>query len=115
MPLWIASTPLSPDYEKLARVMWKQLLESCSPPLRAPPASGQPAGRAASAEIEGAIQDALYDAYADGRREVTTEDILATLAATISIAVTMREPIEAMRRWAPTRARRASAPEEGAG
>jgi AAA+ superfamily predicted ATPase len=65
------------------------------------------------AEIEGAIQDALYDAYADGRREVTTEDILATLAGTISIAVTMREPIEAMRRWAATRARRASALEEG--
>jgi AAA+ superfamily predicted ATPase len=64
------------------------------------------------AEIEGAIQEALYDAYADGRREVTTEDILATLAATISIAVTMREPIEAMRRWAATRARRASAPED---
>jgi hypothetical protein len=43
---------------------------------------------------------------------VTTEDLLATLAATISIAVTMREPIDAMRRWAVTRARRASPPEE---
>jgi AAA+ superfamily predicted ATPase len=63
------------------------------------------------AEIEGAVQDALFDAYADGRREVTTDDLAAALAATSALAVTMREPIEAMRRWAATRARRASPPE----
>jgi SpoVK/Ycf46/Vps4 family AAA+-type ATPase len=60
------------------------------------------------AEIEGAIGDALFDAYADARREVTTEDILAALAATTAIAVTMRESITAMRQWAATRARPAS-------
>lgn len=64
------------------------------------------------AEIEGAIQDALFDAYADARREVVTEDIVAALAATTSIAVTMREAIDAMRRWADGRARPASPPEE---
>jgi SpoVK/Ycf46/Vps4 family AAA+-type ATPase len=63
------------------------------------------------AEIEGAIQDALFDAYADARREVTSDDIAAALAAATPLAVTMREPIEAMRRWATSRARRASAPE----
>jgi len=44
---------------------------------------------------------------------VTAEEILAALAGTISIAATMREPIEAMRRWAATRARCASPPEVG--
>src|SRR5206468_11925630 len=60
------------------------------------------------AEIEQAINEALHDAYADGRREPTTADVLAALKEIVPIAVTMREAIQAMRRWAENRARRAS-------
>jgi SpoVK/Ycf46/Vps4 family AAA+-type ATPase len=64
------------------------------------------------AEIEQAINEALHDAYADGRREPTTADVLAALKEIVPIAVTMRESIQAMRRWAENRARRASLPPE---
>jgi SpoVK/Ycf46/Vps4 family AAA+-type ATPase len=63
------------------------------------------------AEIEQAINEALHDAYADGRREPTTADIQAALREIVPLAVTMRESIQAMRRWAEHRARRASAAE----
>jgi SpoVK/Ycf46/Vps4 family AAA+-type ATPase len=66
------------------------------------------------AEIEQAINEALHDAYADGRREPTTADVLAALKEIVPIAVTMRESIQAMRRWAENRARRASLPLEAA-
>ena len=60
------------------------------------------------AEIEQVINEALHQAYADGRREPTTADLLAAAATLIPLSVTLREPIEAMRRWAKTRARPAS-------
>src|SRR5262249_40490583 len=63
------------------------------------------------AEIEQAINEALHDAYADGRREPTTADLRAALLEIVPLAVTMREAVQAMRRGAETRARRASAPD----
>jgi SpoVK/Ycf46/Vps4 family AAA+-type ATPase len=63
------------------------------------------------AEIEQSVNEALHDAYADGRREPTTVDLQAALKEIVPIAVTMRETIQAMRRWAEHRARRASAGE----
>jgi AAA+ superfamily predicted ATPase len=63
------------------------------------------------AEIEQAINEALHDAYADGRREPTTADIRAALQEIVPLAVTMRESIQAMRRWAENRARQASLPD----
>jgi AAA+ superfamily predicted ATPase len=60
------------------------------------------------AEIEQAINEALHDAYADGRREPTTADLYVSLREIVPIAVTMKESIQAMRRWAENRARRAS-------
>ena len=65
------------------------------------------------AEIEQAINEALHDAYADGRREPTSADLSAALKEIVPIAVTMRESIQAMRRWAESRARRASLPAPG--
>jgi AAA+ superfamily predicted ATPase len=62
------------------------------------------------AEIEQAINEALHDAYADGRREPTVADLRQALGQIVPIAVTMRESIQAMRRWAENRARRASGP-----
>jgi hypothetical protein len=48
------------------------------------------------------------------RRELMTKNFLSTLLAISSKAITMREPIEAMRRWVATRLSRVSAPEEAA-
>jgi len=86
---------------------------------RRDPAAFDLAGLAAAAdgytgaEIEQAINEALHDAYADGRREPNTADIFAALKEIVPIAVTMRESIQAMRRWAESRARRASLPAPG--
>jgi SpoVK/Ycf46/Vps4 family AAA+-type ATPase len=63
------------------------------------------------AEIEQAINEALHDAYADGRREPVSADLHAALKQIVPIASTKRESIQAMRRWAENRARRASAAE----
>jgi len=61
------------------------------------------------AEIEEAINSALYDAF-HSRREVTSDDILATLAQTVPLARTMDEQISRLRHWADGRARNASVP-----
>ena len=60
------------------------------------------------AEIEQAVIAALYDAFDTGE-DLTTEGLLRTLKDIVPLAVTMREQIEAMREWARTRARMASA------
>jgi len=62
------------------------------------------------AEIEQVVIDALYDAF-DEHREVTTEDLVAALKATVPLSTTMREQITALRDWARTRARSAHGPE----
>ena len=59
------------------------------------------------AEIEQAIIAGLYDAF-DAKRDVTTEDIVGDLRATIPLSRTRREEIEYLREWASTRARWAS-------
>lgn len=59
------------------------------------------------AEIEEAVISALYDAFDDGR-EVTTEDILASLRQAVPLARTMAEQIQRLRQWAEGRARNAS-------
>ena len=51
---------------------------------------------------------ALYDAFDTGN-DLTTDGLLKTLADIVPLAITMREQIEAMREWARTRARMASA------
>ena len=56
------------------------------------------------AEIEQSVNEALHDAYTDGRREPTDADLRAALKEIVPIAVTMRETIQAMRRWAEHRA-----------
>lgn len=58
-------------------------------------------------EIEQAVISALYDAY-DAGRELAPNDLLRALRETVPLSRTMNEPIEAMRRWAGQRARRAS-------
>ena len=60
------------------------------------------------AELEQAVVAALYDAFDTGN-DLSTEGMQNTLRDIVPLAVTMREQIEAMREWARTRARPASA------
>lgn len=65
------------------------------------------------AEIEQAVIEALYDAF-DSGRDITTEDLLRAVRASVPLSMTMREKIAELRNWAETRARKASsAPVEG--
>ncbi len=59
------------------------------------------------AEIEQAVISSLYDAFYL-EREVTTDDILASLRETVPLSRTMNEQITALRSWAEGRARFAS-------
>ncbi len=59
------------------------------------------------AEIEQAIVSALYDAF-DGGRDITTDDVLASIRISVPLSRTMREQIDVLREWASTRARTAS-------
>jgi SpoVK/Ycf46/Vps4 family AAA+-type ATPase len=59
------------------------------------------------AEIEEAVISAMYAAFPEDR-DFTTKDILEVLEETVPLASTAREQIEALRRWAHDRARRAS-------
>lgn len=63
------------------------------------------------AEIEQAIISALYDAFEAGE-DLSTERILKSASEMIPLSYTMKEAIDAMREWASSRARRASAAEE---
>ena len=60
------------------------------------------------AELEQVVVAALYDAFDTGN-DLTTEGLLNTLHDIVPLAITMREQIDAMREWARTRARMASA------
>lgn len=60
------------------------------------------------AEIEQVIISALYDAFEHGR-PLTTEDVTRSLRETVPLSQTMAEQIAALRKWAETRARKASA------
>lgn len=64
------------------------------------------------AEIEQAVVEALYDAFdlrdEDPTRDVTTDDLLKAVRATVPLSMTMREKIAYLREWADTRARKAS-------
>lgn len=60
------------------------------------------------AEIEECVVSGLFTAWNDGRREVTTDDIIATAREITPLAVGMADRIEALRAWAEKSARRAN-------
>ena len=64
-------------------------------------------------EIEQAIVSALYDAFAAGS-ELADAHLRRAVEETFPLATTMREDIDALREWARTRTRPASAAEDGA-
>lgn len=59
------------------------------------------------AEIEQAVISALFDAFVRGS-ELTTDDIILNIKATVPLSQTMREDITNLRSWAVTRTRLAS-------
>jgi len=61
------------------------------------------------AEIEQVVIAGLYDAF-DAGRDLTEEDLLRNIRQTVPLSRTMREQITALRHWARTHARPASAP-----
>ena len=61
----------------------------------------------AGAEIEQAVIEGLYEAF-DQNRPLTMADLLEVLQNTVPLSQMMAEEIEALRRWAKQRARRAS-------
>lgn len=65
------------------------------------------------AEIAALVPDALYKAFADGERDVTSTDLVEAARAVVPLSKTATEKIEAVRKWAEGRARRASNPEVG--
>jgi len=60
------------------------------------------------AEIEAAIISAMYEGFSDEMRPINTVDILRELKESVPIYITMKEKIEALRKWASLRARNAS-------
>ena len=63
------------------------------------------------AEIEAAVIAALYDCYYAGH-DLTQEELLAALGATVPLSRTLREEIEHLREWCLGRARPASSSTE---
>jgi SpoVK/Ycf46/Vps4 family AAA+-type ATPase len=62
------------------------------------------------AEIESVVQTALYAAYSQ-KQQLTTQQLLAAIQATVPLSTTRAEEIEALREWAEKRAVPASLPE----
>jgi AAA+ superfamily predicted ATPase len=64
------------------------------------------------AELEAVLVSALYDAFAEGG-ELAQRHLARAVAESLPLSVTMREEIAALRGWAATRTRPASAPPAG--
>lgn len=60
------------------------------------------------AEIEQSVASALISAYKDNRREMNQDDIFKIVGRMVPLATTMAEQIKEIKRWADTRAVRAS-------
>jgi len=56
------------------------------------------------AELEQLVKDSLFLAYKDGARPLNTDDLLAVSKRTYPLAITMREDISALRKFAHNRA-----------
>jgi SpoVK/Ycf46/Vps4 family AAA+-type ATPase len=66
-------------------------------------------------EIAALVPDALFSAFNDDAREITTKDLTDAAKTVVPLSVTAVEKITALRNWASTRARRASALEADTG
>jgi AAA+ superfamily predicted ATPase len=66
------------------------------------PAIGEASAGFSGAEIEAAVIAALFNAYARGS-ELVTEDVVAALAASPPLSVTMAERVASLRAWARSR------------
>jgi SpoVK/Ycf46/Vps4 family AAA+-type ATPase len=59
-------------------------------------------------EIEQAVINALFDTY-DAKKEITGDDVAKAIGDFVPLAQTMKEDIEALRKWGENRAKNASA------
>ena len=56
------------------------------------------------AELEQLVKDSLFLAFKDGARPLTTDDLLTVSKRTYPLAITMKEDIAALRKFAHNRA-----------
>lgn len=61
------------------------------------------AAQFSGAELEAVVIKAMFAAFADGR-DIATDDLIDAVHVTVPLAVTRREEIESLRKWAATRA-----------
>jgi ATP-dependent 26S proteasome regulatory subunit len=60
------------------------------------------------AEIEQAVISALFACFEENKRDITADDVIKALRATVPLGATMKEEIEFLRGWGTERARCAS-------
>lgn len=63
------------------------------------------------AEIAAIVPDAMFVAFADGARPIATTDLLDAAKNVVPLSKLASEKLDALRKWAEGRARRASSPE----
>jgi len=103
--LFFVDLPAAAEREEIFRIHLRKRRRD--PELFDLKALAEQAAGFSGAEIEQAIIAAMFDAF-DAGREVTTEDIQRNLTQTYPLSQTMGAQIQALRRWARTRARPAS-------
>lgn len=98
-----------PDLEERQEILAIHLAKRHRDPARFDlPSLAQQAEGFSGAEIEQMIISALYDAF-EADAELTTADLERNLRQTIPLSQTMQEQVTALRNWARTHARMASA------
>lgn len=71
--------------------------------------AGEPSEGFTGAEIEAAINEAMYAAF-DAEKDLNKEDLIHAFDSTNPLSKTMKEKIEAIRKWCETRTRPANTP-----
>lgn len=71
--------------------------------------AGEPSDGFTGAEIEAAINEAMYAAF-DAEKDLNKEDLIHAFDSTNPLSKTMKEKIDAIRKWCETRTRPANTP-----
>lgn len=71
--------------------------------------AGEPSEGFTGAEIEAAINEAMYAAF-DAEKDLNKEDLIHAFDSTNPLSKTMKEKIDAIRKWCETRTRPANTP-----
>ena len=57
------------------------------------------------AEIEAVVEETMFNCFADGKREMQTEDLLATIKTVVPQSVTSKDKLDILRKWMLTKVR----------